>query len=91
MSSPNFGFFGRGSLTEAAGKLKKESGSVSRKAMAAAQGRHRDGRLRLAAGGRGAVASDELRAVGLFHGEGGIRLETAAAAGFVSAHGPDDD
>src|SRR5229473_215608 len=44
-----------------------------------------------AAGGRRAVAGDELGAVLLFLGEGGVRFEAAAAAGFVGAHCTDDD
>src|SRR6266849_8210539 len=44
-----------------------------------------------AAGRGGAVASDELGAVFLFLGEGGIGLEAAAAAGFVGAHCADDN
>src|SRR6267378_6603071 len=39
----------------------------------------------------GAIAGDELRAVFLLLREGGIGLEAAAAAGFVGAHGADDD
>src|SRR6202521_4831983 len=43
------------------------------------------------AGGGGAIAVDELRAVLLFLREGGIGLEAAATAGFVSAHRANDD
>src|SRR5207245_6492809 len=42
-------------------------------------------------GGSGTVAGDELGAVLLLQGEGRIRLETAAAAGFVSAHRTNHD
>src|SRR5215467_2843421 len=45
--------------------------------------------MRLAA--RGAVAGNELRAVWLFDGEGGIGLKAAAAASFIGAHGTDDN
>src|SRR5258705_2595237 len=45
----------------------------------------------VAASGGGAVAGDELRAVLFFLREGGIGFEAAAAAGFVGAHGADDD
>ncbi len=48
-------------------------------------------KMSAAAGGGGAVAGDELRAVLLFLGESGIGLEAAAAAGFVRAHCADDD
>src|SRR5229473_4733852 len=44
-----------------------------------------------ATGGSGAVAGDELRAVLLFLGEGRIGFKAAAAAGFVGAHGADND
>src|SRR6266478_8704676 len=44
-----------------------------------------------AAGRGGAVAGDELRAVLLFLGKGGIGFEAAAAAGFVGAHCADND
>src|SRR4029077_19024089 len=39
----------------------------------------------------GAIAGDELRAVFFLLREGGIGLETAAAAGFVGATRSDDD
>src|SRR5215472_5561301 len=84
-SQPDFGFFGRGSLTEPRGKLKEERGGVNRKVMPASAGR-----VRLASGGR-AVTRDELRAVGLFHGERGVGLKAAAAASFIRSHSADDD
>src|SRR5215469_3540062 len=88
---PDFGFFGRGSLTEHRGKLKEESGGVHRKVTPASAGRVMNRRLRLGARGGGAVTPDELRAILLFHRERGVRLEAAAAACFISSHGPDDD
>src|SRR5712692_10043823 len=45
----------------------------------------------MSAAGGGAVAGDELRAVLLFLGEGGIGFEAAAAAGFVGAHCADNN
>ena len=45
-----------------------------------------------ASAGRGStVAGNELRAVLLFNGKGGIGLEAASAARFIGAHGADDD
>src|SRR5713226_6879960 len=44
-----------------------------------------------AAGGGGAVAGDELRAVLLLLGEGGIGLKAAAASGFVGAQCADNN
>jgi hypothetical protein len=44
-----------------------------------------------AAGGGGAVARDELRAVLFFLSEGGIGFEATAAASFVGAHRTDDN
>src|SRR5260370_19685377 len=47
--------------------------------------------MKESAGGGGTVAGNELRAVLLFLRESGIGLEAAAAAGFVGAHGANDD
>ena len=44
-----------------------------------------------ATGGGGTIAGDELGAFLLFHGKGRIWLEAAATAGFIRAHGTDDD
>src|SRR6266436_1671287 len=70
--------------------------TVHRKALTRALGLERrttlfERRVASAAGAGGAVAGDELRAVLFLLGEGGIGLEAAAAAGFVGAHGADND
>src|SRR6267142_4604107 len=66
--------------------------STERQPCPTSEALHRAGMNRLTAAGRGgAVACDELRTILLLLGEGRIRFEAAAAAGFVSAHGADDD
>jgi hypothetical protein len=96
-----FGLYGRGSLTEGASKLKKGKRECQQKG----NGRRRKaswerisalnwGRSTTsltARGGRGAISGDELRTFCFFDDERWVRLEAAAAAGFISAHGTDDD